>query len=238
MSESPGTNDIPVTENHLPEDAAAARIRRWNRFYKIAVIWVAGWSSIILEKIVELESLVGGLQHGGLGGAFTSPFLLIITLPLAWLGSRIGSWEKWRKHQLWFTLGLPALFLLLGPAGALHGRAFPQARFHRFTGVEFPREARVERCMIDDGVGPFADPLFIYELTCPAAETDRLIRELKLNKYPSSSGSSSTGSGTPRSRSGWAIAETWSGGDDRYGHFYELRTDATRTRIWLMCAGI
>ncbi|MCW1923496.1 hypothetical protein OKA05_13105 [Luteolibacter arcticus] len=217
MSDIPATNDISAAEG----PPASAGVRRRNRFYKVAVIWLAGWISIILEKIVDLNSVTTGLRVGWSDGMFVSPFLLILTLPLGLLGSRIGSWARWRRYRLWFTFGLPALFLLLEPAVALHGKAFPQARFQRFTGVEFPRDARVERCIIDDGVGPFYDPSFIYELTCSAEETDRLIRELKLRRQENAPGS----------------GEVWSGFDDKRGHVFELRTDSRHTRIWLQCVG-
>lgn len=225
MSEIPGPADISAAE----DPAIPARIRGWNRFYKVAVIWAAGWVGLILEKIVKLDSLEAGLREGGIGGAFASPFMLIITLPLGLLGSRIGSWEKWRRYRLWFTFGLPALYILMGVAGALHGRYFPQARFQRITGVEFPREAKVERCVDDDGLGPFYDWTHIYELSCPAGETERLIREMKL-KERSPSGRLAGMSITPPS--GWVTNE-FSGTID--GIYIELQTDASRTKLRIVC---
>jgi hypothetical protein len=235
MSEAPITTEIPAAA-----DPAAVRIQKWNRAYKIAVIWLIGWLAIVLEKIVKLDSVAYGLRDGAVGGAFTSPFLLIITLPLAWLGSRIGSWGPWRRYRIWFTFLLPALYAFMGPAGALHERAFPQAQFQRFTGVAFPRDAKVERCIFDDGFGPFYDRLFTYEFTCSVAETDRLIRELKLKKVPGgiSTVSSSTGAGTVTARSGWLVDEVWSGGEVGRAAFVMLQVDATRTKLRIVCGEI
>jgi hypothetical protein len=226
MNECPDTTDILAVE-----DPALARIRGWNRFYKVAVIWVIGWVGLIVEKIVKLDSIMSGLKEGFVMGAFVSPFLLILTVPLGLLGSRIGSWKKWRRHRIWFTFALPSLYVLMGVAGALHGRYFPQGRFQRITGVEFPRGARVERCVIDDGVDPFYDWGLTYELTCPEQETYRLIRELKLEDRSSSYATSGMGS----SPSGWVVDGIWWGKGPHRGIYIEVQADASRTKLWISC---
>jgi hypothetical protein len=226
MNESSDIAGMPTVE-----DPAIARIRGWNRFYKVTVIWLIGWVGLIVEKVVKLDSIPGGLREGFLGGVFVSPFMLILTLPLGWLGSRIGSWKRWRQYQIWFTFALPSLYVLMGIAGALHGRFFPQERFQRIAGVEFPRDARIERCVIDDGVGPFYDWGLVYELTCPAQETYRLVRELKL-KERSSSGLSSGRSTTP---GGWVADGIWWGNGVREGIYIELQADASRTKLRIYC---
>lgn len=231
---SAGGLKIPEEDRPVVEDSAAGRIRRWNRAYKVAVIWVIGWAALIVEKIVKLDDVMAGLREGFIGGAFVSPFMLILTLPLGWLGSRIGSWEKWRRHRLWFTFGLPTLWVLLGVYGALHERYFPQERFQRITGVAFPRDARVVRFINDDGVGPFYDWGVVYELTCPAEETERIITGMKLDK--NNSGGFSSGAGGPAG--GWTVDETWSGHGVRDSIFVDLKTDASRTKLWIYCCTI
>jgi hypothetical protein len=228
MSETPGdiTPSLPTPE----EAVAVARIRRWNHFYKIAVIWLIGWVGLIVEKIVNLDSVEAGLRNGLMRGAFVAPFLLIITLPLAWLGSRIGSLEKWRRYRVWFTFGLPSLFVLHGVVGALKERYFPQDEFQRITGVGFPRDARIERCVYDDGRFIYWD--WIYELICPAEETDRLIREMKLEKATSTRGAPPAAG--PRSK-GWLMTEVWRGEGSSYGIFIQLQTDASHTKLRIHC---
>jgi len=181
MSEIPDAFEPPLS---APDEVAEAKWnRRWNRFYKIAAIWLLGWVGFIVYKIVSLDHLKNGLDWI-IKGVISASLLLVITVPLAWLGSRIGKRERWRRYRLLLTFALPALFLLMAVGGALKGRYFPQERFKRLTGVEFPRDARVERCVFDDGFGPLFDWYFLCELTCPAGETDRVIRELKLVEIP------------------------------------------------------
>lgn len=228
MSEMPGDIDPPLPAPSSPEDAAAvARIRQWNRFYKIAIIWLIGWVGLIVEKMVELDSVPNGLHQGVMGGAFAAPFILILTLPLAWLGSRIGSWKKWRRYRTWFTLALPTLYVLMGVAGALKGCYFPQERFQRITGAEFPQDARVERCIFDNGFGPFYDWSCSYEFSCPAEETERLIREMKLKRDRAPLGTTSKG---------WLMTESWRQSEEpRRGIYIQMQTDASRTRVRIFC---
>ena len=225
MSGTPEAEEPPLSAQH--EVAAAKRIRRWNRVYKIAVIWLIGWVGLIVEKMVELDSVPNGLHEGLTGGAFVAPFILILTLPLAWLGARIGSWEKWRRYRLWFTLALPSLYVLMGVVGSLKGRYFPQERFQRITGAGFPRDARVERCTFDNGFGPFYDWSCSYEFSCPAEETERLIREMKLKQGTAPLGTTSKG---------WIMAESWRQSEEpKRGIYIQMQTDASRTRVRIYC---
>ena len=230
MSEMPGDVTPPMPTPSTPEDAAAvARIRRWNRFYKIAIIWLIGWVGLIVEKMVKLDSVANGLHEGLLKGAYVAPFLLMLTLPLAWLGAWIGSREKWRRYRLWLIFALPTLFVLIGVAWALKGRYFPQEEFRRITGVEFPRDARIERCVFADGLVYWTKT---YELTCPAEETDRLIREMKLTEDIASHGVA-TALGT--TSKGWIMTESWRGEGASWGIWMEIQTDATRTKLRIIC---
>lgn len=209
------------------EPAAVARIRRGNRFYKIAAIWLIGWVGLIVEKIVELDSVESGLHEGLIGGVFVAPFILILTLPMAWLGSRIGSWEKWRRFRLWFTFALPSIYVLTGVGGALKGRYFPQERFQQITGVAFPRDARLERCVFDTGHSPFYDWSCDYELSCSAEETERLIREMKLTGDTATSGTTSKG---------WIMTESWRQSENPTQEIYiQMQTDVSRTKVRIFC---
>ena len=140
---------------------------------------------------------------------------MILTLPLAWLGSRIGSWEKWRRYRMWFTLGLPTLYVLMGVAGALRDRCFPERGFQQRTGVEFPRSARMERYVFDEMSGPLHDWNCRYEFSCPAEETERLIREIGLKEDD--------------------VPHRWDGGGHVAGVLVGMKTDATRTRVTIYC---
>jgi len=224
MNDTPSDVDQPLP---TPEEVAAvARIRRWNRFYKVAVIWLICSVGLIVEKIVNLGSVREGLWGGVMASAFTTPFLLIVALPLGWLGSQVGSWRKWRRYRLWITFALPLLFVLVGVGGALKGRYFPQRRFQQITGVEFPRDARMERYVFKNGYSPHPEWSCTYEFICPAEETDRLIREMKLER-----------SGPPLAppSKGWVMTECW-GEDGRSDAMHiELQTDATHTKLWIMC---
>lgn len=217
----------------VPEDAAAvARIQQWNLAYKVAAIWVIGWFGLILEKMLKLDSIEDGLREGFMRGAFVALTLLVITLPLAWLGARIGSWEKWRRYRLWFTFALPSLYVLAGVMWALYGWYFPQARFKWNTGVEFPRGARMERCVLDDGFGFFDGWTRTYELTCPEAETDRLIEEMQLEETRWGFGWESP----PPISSGWTSCDTWSGFGADGGIEVQLQTDGSHTKVRIVCS--
>ncbi|MEK7952616.1 hypothetical protein [Luteolibacter soli] len=218
----------------VPEDAAeVARIRMWNRFYKIAVIWMIGWVGLILEKMLKLDSVVDGLREGFMKRAFVALLLLVVTLPLGWLGARIGSREKWRRWRLWFTFALPALYVLAVVAWALHGRYFPEGRFKRDTGVEFPREGRMERCVFDDGYGFFDEWGRTYDFTCPAAETDRMVEEMKLKReswsyvWPT----------PPPPSSGWTSYDTWNGIGAHGGISVVFQADGSHTKVHILCYG-
>jgi hypothetical protein len=119
-------------------------------------------------------------------------------------------------------------------------RVFPGERFARFTGVEFPRDAKVENTTYDNGFGPFADRGYEFLFTCTAEETERLTRELKLNRTDGPRthyGAPGVGSADPEG--GWLIEEIWTA-PDRVGNadYLQLSTDATRTRVRISCGTI
>ncbi|MCW1885233.1 hypothetical protein OKA04_10880 [Luteolibacter flavescens] len=221
--------DPDETDHDTPpkEDPAIVRTRRWNRFKKILIIFVAGWVSVILEKMVKLDSVISGGAEGFIGGIFIAPFLLIITLPLAVLGSCIGSWKVWKRRRSWFTVGLPVLLLSIDTADVLYWKSRPWEGFEQVTGVPLSRDAKVERWVIDDGYGPLYDSAYTFEFTCSPEETERLIRELKLTK------SSSVSSGRP-------AAESWTGKGLPAGRiqYVQMEMDATRTKLRVLCYNI
>lgn len=170
-----------------PDAAEAQRMRKaersYGRLHTVVVIWLLGWVGFIVYKMVSLGAVERGLKWL-IPGVIPATLLLLITVPLARLGSRIGKRERWRRYRLLLTFGLPVLLLLMPVARALKDRYFPQARFERLMGAEFPRDARVERCAFENGLVPFYGWYFTCELTCPAEETERLIREMKLEEMP------------------------------------------------------
>lgn len=92
----------------------------------------------------------------------------------------------------------------------------------------------------DHGFGPFADRGYEFLFTCTAEETERLTRELKLNRTDGPRthyGAPGVGSADPEG--GWIIEEIWTA-PDRVGnaHYLQLSTDATQTRVRISCGTI
>lgn len=210
-----------------PEEAAAIRIRRWNRFYKIAVIWLIICVGLIVEKILNRGSVMDGLRDGFMASAFTAPFMMPVALVLGWVGSLIGRLKPLRRFRLLLTFALPTLITLMGVVEAVRGQCFPEQRFQRLTGVEFPSDARVERYVYDDGWSPFYDWSHTFEISCPAEVTERLIREMHLKRIPATPLMSATG---PTS-TGWLLTTSWQGDGRKEGHFIELDANATGTKL-------
>ncbi|HEY1123005.1 MAG TPA: hypothetical protein VGE67_15440, partial [Haloferula sp.] len=92
-----------------------------------------------------------------------------------------------------------------------------------------PRDARIERCVFADGLVYWTKT---YELTCPVAETDRLIREMKLTEDIASRGVA-TALGT--TSKGWIMTESWQGEGASWGIWMEIQTDTTRTKLRMIC---
>lgn len=157
--------------------------RSYGRLHKVVVIWLIGWAGFIGYKMVSLGHVEGGLIWL-IPGVVSATLLLFISVPLARLGSWIGKRERWRKYRLLLTFGLAALPMVLMVAGALKDRCFPAARFERLMRAELPRDGRIERCVFENNFVPLYGWYFTCELTCPAEETERLIREMKLEDTP------------------------------------------------------
>lgn len=212
-----------------PEVVSQARSRAWKRFYWVATVWLIGYLGIIAKQAVSLESPLEGIKEGAIMGAVFSPFMLLTTLPLGWLGIWIASRKSLQRHKLWMSLLLPVLFSFAGAVDAAVDRIRPHKRFERATGAQLPRDARMERCFFE-GTSGIADATYYFEFTCSPEETGRLIRELDLQQDHSPAG------GT-RAKA-WKVEERWNRVDldTRGADYVELETNASRTRV-LVIAG-
>lgn len=164
------------------DDPMRQRIQKWNRLYWVGWIWLIGFLGMMAEEMVSGLISMNRLTVALIGSAIGSPFLLLVTVPVGALGWLIGSWRPLRRFQLHLSLLLPLLLCAMGPVSIAWDRVFPAERFARFTGVAFPRDAKVENTTYDHGFGPFADRGYEFLFTCTAEETERLTRELKLDR--------------------------------------------------------
>ena len=183
------------------------------------------------KAAVSLESPLEGIKQGAMIGAVFSPFMLLITVPLGWLGVWIASWKPLKPHKLWISLVLPVFFSFVDVVDAAVDRIYPRKRFERATGAQLPRDAKMERCFFE-GTSGLADATYYYEFTCSPEETGRLIRELDLKKDHSSAG----GTGAKA----WKTEERWNSGDlrDRGADYVELETNASRSRVFVVAGWI
>jgi hypothetical protein len=213
----------------LPEEAISTRVRSRNRFYWLAIVWLIGYLGIIAKQAVAQGDTLHGIQDGVIFGAIASWFMLILTVPLGLIGRAIASWKPLHPHRIWISLLLPVFFSFADVVGVAVDRIHPHRRFEQATGVRFPADATVLSCSFENWGMAFSDATHLFQFTCSPAETERLIRELKLRKNRNPGGGSSR---FPRSR-GWTVEERWTSGDmERRGVDYiELETDASRTRV-------
>lgn len=212
------------------------------------IIWLIGWLGMIAEQSISWTDTWMGAMNGALIGAFISPFLLIITIPLGLVGLGVGSWRPLRKWRILLSLALPALFSCWGIVGRIVDRFQPERRFTSMTGVRFPDGAKILSAQFRGGL--VADYNYTYVFTCPKEETTRLIRDLKLTKQESGSTSLgwSSGAGSRISPGEWTVEEVWSfsgfstdpGKREKAGRadFIELQTEATQTKVRLICGTI
>ena len=212
-----------------PEEAAMIRGRRRNRFYKVVGIWLILCVGLIVEKIVNLGSVEGGLRDGFMTSAFTAPFMMPVAVILGVVGSLIGSLKPLRRFRLLLTFALPALPILVIVGDALYGRYFPEKKFERLTGVELPRDARMDRYVLDTGWSPVHDTSCTFEITCPVEQTDQLLDAMKMKKDPVVQAVSPAGTG-------WFVDESWSrsqkrGEDEIPTEFLNADMDASRTKL-------
>jgi hypothetical protein len=212
----------------------------------IGMIWLITWSSMVLGGALQWTNPLSGAISGASDGLIIAPFLLIFTIPAGLIGWGIGSWRPLRNWRLALSLIFAAAMPLWTVAKIAVERMHPDRPFTRLTKVAFPQGATISECHLQGG--GLADLNYTYEFTCSQAETERLIRELKLSKSdtgesfwgPSGAGSTVGGSG------GWKIEEVWSFDrdfdsdppDTGGAHYIELHTDTTRTKVRLICGTI
>lgn len=216
----------------LIKQASAKRIRSWNRFYWLAVVWLIGYLGIIAKQAVSHDQILHGIREGATLGAITSWFMLIVTVPLGFVGLVIASWKPLRAYRLWISLLLPVFISFVDVVTVAIARVHPHQRFESVTGVRFPADANVVRCSFAGTGFIFSDPQHVYEFTCSPAETERLIRELELKQdnYPAG--------GT--SAKGWKVDQRWTSGfpTGKSVDVLELETDASRTRVRVIATWI
>ncbi|WP_265594575.1 hypothetical protein [Haloferula sp. BvORR071] len=211
----------------------------------IGTIWLMGWIGMILHGAISWSNTLEGATSGAIQGAIVSPFLLIITLPAAFLGRLIGALRPLRKWRLGISLLFAALLPLWELGSALVDRVQPGRRFTKLTAVAFPKDAKMISC--DFQGGGFADLTYSYVFTCPPGETERLIRELKLTKDRASptslgwtSGGAAMSGGRGPTEEVWSWATDYRGSPVRRGgpHYIELQTEETHTKVRLICGTI
>jgi hypothetical protein len=228
------------TSSDPMEDPMHQRIRKWNRTYWVGWIWLIGFLGMMAEDVASGIMSLKRLPDGLIGSAIGSPFMLFVTIPVGALGLLIGSWRPFRRFQIHLSLLLPTLLCAISPVSIAWDRVFPGERFERFTGVAFPTDVKVENTTYDFGFGPFADRGYEFLFTCTAEETERLTRELKLDRTDADRTLyGAPGVGSPDPEGGWIIEEIWTA-PDRVGnaHYLQLHTDATRTRVRISCGTI
>ena len=182
-----------------------------------------------------------GFMNGLMFGAFIAPFLLLYLVPLAAVGMLLGSWRPLRPWRRWLGLALPLAAILATVAPRVKDRLEPGRRFERLTGVAFPREARNLEVFWWGGL--LADRTDTYTFDCPKAETERLIRELGLQRTEFQDRVNESGPGpsfAPLER-GWPNPELWRDPSPigprtppRGFHFLILFTDETHTRVHIL----
>lgn len=217
------------------------RIKGWNRFFWVMIIWIIGWLGIIAKQAVAQYDPLDGAWEGAQVGSVTSPFMLLLTVPLGCLGWKIASrWALLGRHRLALSLLLPTLFSFLGTFEMAYNRAFPQRKFERFTGVRFPFGAKVDGAWYNGMSAPLGDASCVFELTCTSEETERLIQELGLRK---DHGVFSTSSRRKPTVGTWKVESIWRANfleerPKRHADYVELETDESRTRIRLVAGTI
>jgi hypothetical protein len=178
------------------------------------------------------DGFLNGVLHLPIMGA---TWVVLGLLPgLVILGLfRLFGWRRFRGIAILspviVAVGLAFVELVVSPTT-------PASRLKRFTGVELPASAREIRTKFEGGgLTDYCDWFFFQ---CTAADTEKLIADLKLTTLPLESAPS-----FHRLPSGWPYAATmrdwsfYSGEKESPLRYITLATDASRERVFLEVLG-
>ena len=185
---------------------------------------------MVLANAIHNTDTAKGAMIALIEGAFLSPFLLLVSLPLGLLGLKLGSLGRLRPHRVWISLLFANALWIFGIGSAIYDRANPERALKQWTNVNFPSDATLRSHFFFGG--GFADDRHVFVFTCGPEETERLIRELQL-----AGGLLKDWQSEDRpeiAADGWVPAERWyisdlAGSPD----YIELITDKTRTKVYL-----
>jgi hypothetical protein len=178
------------------------------------------------------EGFVNGIFHITVFGI--GWFLYV--LPWGLFVFIIYRWRKWKRYRSLLVLA-PSIALLIYFVGSLvFWPETPNERFKRFTGVSLP--ASVSNLHWHFSGGGIADYDDTYYFTCKSEETDRLIKNMKLEKDPyfEKEGGYSPVNVLPNcpDYSTWDGLSQYRGGKDNGEWFYYLLTDSSKTKVYVV----
>lgn len=170
-------------------------------------------------------------------GVVFAPASLIMLIPLGLLGRAVGSIGRLRPYRWWIGLALPLGLAFFPIVGRVLDRIDPGRRFERITQVRFPPETR--NLEVFHAGGYVADITETYTFECRPAESERLVRDLKLQRQEGveSRIMGGTGSGFSPSARGWSNPSLFRpADDDPPGHtdFFEMFVDGSGTRVHII----
>jgi hypothetical protein len=224
-----------------PPAAAPAPLISWRRGLAWLVrLWLLGWLGMCLDRAVAHTDVGEGVMSGLLLGVFLAPLQLLFLVPLAAIGLLLGSWRPLRRWRRWLGLALPVAAILTSVVFGVKDRLEPGRRFERSTQVALPRDARNLKVYWSGGL--LADITDTYTFDCPKAETERLIRELRLRRDEVLDPVRNRGLyGFDPLERGWKNPELWrepspigSPTPQRRFHFLKMYTDESHTRVHII----